>query len=190
MINDGSSPSLDSLTDAERLDLRRFLQFPEEFPPVFVSWLSEKVAVDGHFTTSQVDAFKQYLPQFSVIPTGESGAPNQPNYGDLATVGPKLEGLAAGKYLALYGFSLVGDDGSGTLAKAGISINGATPVEADTVPMLRPNPLNLPIPQSAAIARVYDLPLPSNSLKLQYQDFFAGDAGVFANRFLITLRVS
>lgn len=181
-------PAKEFLTPEEREILRRFLKDAAEFPTELGSWVSEEIAVHGEFQRSQVEGLAAIYPRIAVVAAGETGAPNQPNWGDLTTPGPVVSDLAPGNYLCLYGFYMAGDDGSGTMGSTALQANGTT-IAASSLTVLRFNPL-LTNPLFAQRAYLVEgLDRPSNTIKMVYQDFFAGDVGTFQARFLITWRV-
>lgn len=179
------SPSQDYLTDDERAFLRRMLSDPAEFPTQLGDWMQEYVAVHGEFTLAQVKSQSQFLPNVSIVAESQSGAPAQPNYGDLTTVGPQLTNLAAGKYLCIYGWQA--STPLSALQKVRLSLNGVgDDLSRTTVTKFNPA---LTEPVFAQRAYIIDAPLPSNDVKMEYQDFFL-DGAYFSTRFLVGLRLS
>lgn len=118
------------LSSEERAQVQRFLNFPEEFPKVFKSWLLDFIAVNGlAIPISQISGFSQFTARSSEVFATESvtGA----SYGNIASVGPTLSGLSDGQWIFWYG--LYSDSDADVQVAASLSFNGVTATDADGI---------------------------------------------------------
>jgi hypothetical protein len=116
------------LTDQEREFMQRLLQNPLEFPDAFKRWVGDYFATNvplipyGNFLGSKLNIAKSG----DYITTTQGPATSA--YGNLATVGPSVNGIADGVYLVLWGAVTTGGAHEGFM---GLSVNGDTPVDAE-----------------------------------------------------------
>jgi hypothetical protein len=109
------------MSPEDRELLKKLLANPLMFPDKFKSWLADYIGTNvpkmpiRHVYGFQVETVR-------VAPTIVTAqACTSTSYGDLATVGPSLTGLANGLYLVVYGATANGAIDS----RQGVSINGA-----------------------------------------------------------------
>ena len=106
-------------------DFTRYLQNPLQFPDEFKSWVSDWFATNiSKIPISQIYGFKVHsIKTAAEITTSQSTAST--TYVDLATVGPTLENIPNGFYVAIWGFQAT-NAVSNTISRfMGLSVNGA-----------------------------------------------------------------
>jgi hypothetical protein len=105
--------------------MRKLLSRPLFFPEEFKTWLQDYVSVNipmipySHVFGSRINIARSG----NYVAASESTTST--SYTDLATVGPLLTNLANGTYLIGYG--------ANNRAYASLSVNGATPLDADGI---------------------------------------------------------
>lgn len=117
------------LTQDERAEVQRKLNFPEEFPSKFWSAVNEKLALEGlSIPASQIQGANFYRPK---ILTGSMSAITWTSYQD---VGVAPVTLGPGQYLLQYGWGILQNSSAnlGHLLMAP-SVNDATPNDADAI---------------------------------------------------------
>lgn len=121
-------PMENALEEAQRDLLKKLLANPIEFPETFKRWVGDYFATNiplipyGNILGSKVNIAKSG----DYIATNEGPATSA--YGNLATVGPSINGLADGVYVILWGANTTGGAHEGHM---GISVNGDTPVDGE-----------------------------------------------------------
>ncbi len=119
------------LTEEDRGRIDNWLSSPIGFPDEFKDWLLDFLAVNiPPIPISQFVGFVQTKAHYDAVPANEYLGIAA--YGDLATPGPQLTGLANGRYIFFFGGFLNGIGGlwDGYMA---LSINGATPSNSDAL---------------------------------------------------------
>ncbi len=117
------------LEEAQRELLKKLLANPIEFPEAFKRWVGDYFAQNiplipyGNFLGSKVNIAKSG--DFILTTQG----PATSAYGNLATVGPSIVGLADGVYIVLWGASTTGGAHEGFM---GVSVNGDTPLDSES----------------------------------------------------------
>ena len=125
---DVATPQDAALTEAEREILKKLLANPIEFPEAFKRWVADYFAQNvpmipyGNFLGSKLNIAKSG----DYISTTQGPATSA--YGNLATVGPSIVGIADGVYIVNWGATTTGGEHEGFM---GVSVNGATPVDAE-----------------------------------------------------------
>jgi len=131
---------------------------------------------------SQIVGFSQYQAEVATpIITAESTAST--SYTDLATVGPRIDNLPAGKYLVLFGASAL-SNWSGTYESASMSVSLAGAAASDND--LAESTVQTRV--SVARAVLASFTSPSNSIVAKYKTSNSGASAEFARRWLIALR--
>lgn len=121
-----SQPQHGPLEEAQRDLLKRLLASPLDFPDAFKRWVGDYFAQNvplipfGSILGARVNIAKSG----DFIATTQG--PGTGSYGDLATVGPSITGLANGVYIVLWGATTTGGEHQGFM---GISVNGDTPTD-------------------------------------------------------------
>lgn len=181
-----TNPETDYLTNEERIQLRRLLSQPEEFPREFGSWIKEYISLNGEIQPFQVQGLSLRAPRTATVVTAENLGFTT-SYSDLATVGPKLEDLGKGTYLVFYSSSAIANE-FGAEPWMSVSINGATAVDLDSVHFhLSGSTGELPLFRSLIV----DLPLGNNTLLCKYKRIGNGTTvATFSNRQLSALKVA
>lgn len=118
----------DFLSLDERQFLQRILNYPEDLPSKFRSWLVDFIAVNiPMIPISQIVGFTQFQARSETV-TGSQSCTNT-NYGNLATPGPTLTGISDGAYLIWFGFKT--DQDADCQAFMSLSINGSAASDTD-----------------------------------------------------------
>ena len=165
----------------ERKFWQRGLGFPEDFPPRFKSWLVDFIAVNiPQIPISQIVGFSQFTANQVQVVTSETTT--SLTYTNLATDGPTISGLSKGTYLLLFGGII--ENSVGSHAFISVSVNGATPVEADAASA---EPISTTADFNLSRAVTKSLDAASNTVKLQYR--VGAGTGTFYNRWLVVLRI-
>lgn len=156
---------------AARDQFEKLLGAPILFPKEFKDWMADFVALNiplipfSHIFGAKINIARSG----NFIATAEAG-PSATAYGDCATVGPLLTGLADGSYLIVYGAR--GRD------RTSISINGATAVDADSFYGTEAGP-------SSARMKISSLKNnDNNTITMKYKG-----TNTFALRWLIVIRL-
>ncbi len=174
------------LTTDERATLQRLLSQSTDFPKEFGAWIKEYIAVNGELQQYQVTGLSQRTPRSDSVATQESCNWTS-SYVDLATVGPQLTDLSAGVYLVNYGAQIITHE-SASQPYMGISINGAAPVDADSMFLLASSG-SIYAPSSKSL--IIPLTLPSNTLRCQYKRIGSGaSTGDFSGRYINAVKVA
>jgi hypothetical protein len=175
----------DDLTADERANMTRVLSSPEEFPELFGSWIAEYVALNGKVQPHQIQGLSRLIPHAASV-TADEGRFWEDAYGDVATVGPTLEGLGRGTYLVITSAEVLHQEAS-VNSRMSVSINGAAPSDDNAVSFFTTSGVNrYPIRRYLLLT----LPLPSNTLRLQYKRIGKGSSGAnFRNRYIVAIRV-
>ncbi len=165
------------LSQEERENLQRMLSFPEDFPTKFGAWLQDYISVNASLSRSQVIGLSQFTANYDRVVTTESRG--NTSFGDLATVGPRIDGLSDGTYVLLFGATILA---SGTTAGImGVSLNGATATDNDAA-----HAPNAPsTPATGVLASLSNDN--NNSVVAKYRT--VGGSVSFARRWLIALKV-
>lgn len=149
-----------------------------EFLGQLRTWLEQNPPA---IPVTQILGFSQFTAQADRVSNTASESTVSTTYTDLATVGPRLTGLPDGKYLVVFGAGAQ-TSVAGIGAVMSISVNGATPVDADGATV-----------QSASIAGGTSAVLKTlssggnNTLSVQYRIDGAATGG-WLLRWLIALR--
>jgi len=126
-----SQPQEGPLEEQQRDLLKKLLANPIEFPEAFKRWVGDYFAQNiplipyGNFLGSKVNIAKSG----DYILTTQGPATSA--YGNLATVGPSVSGLADGVYVVLWGATTTGGEHEGFMA---VSVNGDTPTDLHAGP--------------------------------------------------------
>jgi len=126
---DVGTPQDAALTEQEREILKRLLANPIEFPEAFKRWVADYFAQNvplipyGNFLGSKLNIAKSG----DYISTTQGPATSA--YGNLATVGPSIVGIADGVYIVNWGAITTGGEHQGFM---GISVNGDTPTDSNS----------------------------------------------------------
>ncbi len=118
--------SLQNMTEEDRKLLSKVLSKPLQFPENFKGWLSDYIATNiPKLPISHIYGFK--LEGVRIAPTITTfESTSSATFGNLATVGPQLTGVADGLYLVFYGAkTFTTDFALGTFSRMGIEVNGA-----------------------------------------------------------------
>lgn len=170
-----TTPS-DALTEQERAILQKLLSNPLEFPKEFKEWVSDYFATNvplipyGTFLGSKLNIAKSgdYI--------ATSQGPGGLAYGDLATVGPSIIGIADGVYVVIWGATTTGGEHPGNMA---ISVNGDTPVDSQSAGSAES--------QTIASSRLVTLKNDNNStIVCKYK----GTQQNWGNRWIVLVRVA
>jgi hypothetical protein len=152
-----------------RAESEMLLSHPLHFPDEFKRWLGDFVATNiPMIPFSHIFGARQNTARSGVyIPTSETTAVTA--YTNLATVGPEITLIADGTYLVMYGATC--------RARCSISVNGAVPVDDDSI---------WGEEQGPAAGRMKIISLKNNNqntLRLQYK------SGTFSHRWLVIMRL-
>ncbi len=123
---------------------------------------------------SQLRGFTQFAVQSARVAASESTSSS--TYTNLATDGPSIPGLPAGKYLFMHGFQCVSTVGG---AYASPSVDGATPSDADAAAISSGGPV-----MYVATGTITNQN--GATVKLQYRS--VGGSSTFKDRWLIAIR--
>lgn len=130
---------------------------------------------------SSIQGYARDAPQQAFTPAGESTSST--TYTDLATVGPEITNLSAGRYLAIFG--CIYDSASGSDGFMSPSVNGAVPIDNDAAYA------------KASVANRYNIVRGlivtlsgsnTNTITMKYR--VSGTTNSFENRWLVLTRVS
>jgi len=124
------------LTQQERDDLGTLLSNPMEFPSEFLSWLPQYLAQNVPYVpVSQISGHQRFQPRAAIVNTSENSA-GMPEHSwtDFATVGPVIDDVSAGDFLAIWGYYYNRGGTGGAQAECGPSVDGAAPTAFITPP--------------------------------------------------------
>lgn len=155
---------------------------PLMLPTDFMSYVLDYVQTSRLIIPiGQVFGFIQYAPGFTKIETQESTTSTL--FVDLSTVGPEVDGLADGQFIALWGAACFTTDAT-KQALVALSVNGVTDATVYTE-------CQGGSPVSVARGTVLTLSNGgSNSVKCVYASGDVTNTASFRHRWLILLRVS
>lgn len=168
------------LSADERQQVRRLLQFPEEFPKEFKAWLVDYLAVNvPQIPLSQISGFQQTQFYVGTVETGVVSTTST-SYVSLGAGGPIITGAGKGTYLVMHGCAIKSSV-AGIEARQSVRANSNTAVTD--------NGLFADGTQYAACSRMTQLvlPLASNTISVQNKIEGAG-TGYWQYRWLYALR--
>ena len=184
-LDDPRSAKVPALTDGERALLDKLFGNWLIIPDSFKASLADYVSQNSMIPVAQIRGFSQTVAHQHIIDTSETRAWSS-SYGDMATVGPKLENLGAGKYLVMYGAQCQTTE-SGSEPFMSIDVNGAGATDADSV-TVQTGSVTITLPMVRA--QVIDLTESDNSIVCKYKRIGNGTTvATFFARWLIALRI-
>ena len=122
-------PAAHELTEQQRQRITDILSRPMFFPEEFTKWLPQWLAQNMPvIPVGQISGYQQRRGDFSehINDAGTEELNPDDAWGTQATPSPKVERLANGSYLCIYGAFFAGGFQAST-GQIGISINGSTP---------------------------------------------------------------
>lgn len=168
------------LSQEERQQVRRLLQFPEEFPPEFKEWLLDYLAVNiPQIPIGNIMGFSQYQAVVGTRVDGQ-GSTSSTSYVDLDGGHPIITGLGAGDYLVMHGCAIESSANNIT-ARQTVKYNNET--------ALSDNAIMSDSQQIVSSSRIVTKTFTNNNnqIKCQYAVEGAG-TGFFQLRWLIALK--
>lgn len=152
-------------------------------PKTFETWVVDRVAVAGlSVPIGQIVGFSGFTVQEApLVPTSQTTTSTV--YTNLATAGPTVSGLSAGRYVIQFGAAAAAG-ASGELAFIAPSVNTGGSSDGDAAVS---GTLTV-----TAISRtvVKDLTLPNNQVTLAYRHSANTSAATFASRWMILIKTS
>ena len=173
------------LSMEERQQVKRFLNYPEDFPERFMPYIQDWLNLNGlDIPITQIRGFSQFKASYSQIANTGFESTSSTAYTDLTTPGPSLTGLGDGQYILLYGGIQEMGGGGSVKGYVSISINDATPTDDDSQfmtsvnvhPVLRMNVKTLDNGGN-------------NSVKMQYRTDNASNAIRMYSRYILALKI-
>jgi hypothetical protein len=151
---------------------------PQMIPSALMAYIIDYIQV-SKFTipVGQLTGFSQFTAQENFINATQTRSSSA--YGDLATVGPEIDGLSDGNYLFLFGanlFSSGGNNADCSVAINGVAGTGLLTTQATTA-----------IPGASAVVQRLSSG-GGNSVKLVYRSANNSTPASFAQRWLVVLR--
>lgn len=150
---------------------------PDLIPQTFLAYLVDYIQTNAQIVASQIaGTILTSITPASSVTAAESTTATA--YGDLATVGPNLTALAAGRYIVLQG-AQAKISSSADQAFMSVAVNG-TASDNDAAVTANVDPASI------ATLSLQSLTAQSNTIKAQYR--VNGGTGTFGQRKLIAIR--